>query len=284
MVKKQGKRTSWNVELRRTGQDGSKISTDINTYRWFFVFLKMGLELEGTTFTISNKKHTLKFDNKHNWWKLINLNSIRKMPKLIKEDSKGQSSVIKKMFNDNLWKKYRHLFIERGLILGRNEDVPNDYDSYHFPPTFTLREKLSAVRLNAMGKEVKFKAGRNIKGKSRRSNADIILGDSSELLMKRLFHILRLDMSVEKMKSIDLFFKVNKIMNKNFIIPEIVRSNAYAEKGDGYATRGATGTRPSSNVGEFNSNIRTTQRDRRQVKVLLINLSKGIFPKIDKVL
>ena len=283
MVKKQGKRTSWNVELRRIGTDNSRISNDINTYRWFFVFLKMSLELEGTTFTISNKKHTLKFDNKHNWWKLINLNSIRKMPKLIKEDSKGQSSVIKKMFND-LWGKYKPLFIEKGVILGRNEDVPNDYDSYHFPPTYTLREKLSAVKLNAMGKEVKFKAGRNIKGKSRRSNADIILSDTTELLMKRLFHILRLDMSVEKMKSIDLFFKVNKIMNKNFIVPEIVRASAYAEKGDGYATRGATGIRPSSNVGEFNSNIRTTQRDRRQVKVLLINLSKGIFPKIDKVL
>ena len=31
-------------------------------------------------------------------------------------------------------------------------------------------------------------------------------------------------------------------------------------------------------------NIRSTQRDRRSAKILLINLTKGVFPKIDKVI
>jgi len=279
--KPQGKKTSWNVELRKIGEDDSVVPNDINTYRWFFTFLKCAKELNGTTFTISKKKHKIQFDKNHPWWKMINLKDIPTEPRLLREEFKGLSTEIDRMFNGKLWVKYKHLFTNRTTIVGNAEEVPEDFQSFHFPPDYSTRMKLRVIREFSRNQEVKKKSGRKVQ--RRKTNAKIDLGDAQEFLMRRLFHTIRLDQSV-KLKNIDLFFKVNKILYKKFVIPEIIRVNAYAEKGDGYATRGAVGTRPKTNIDKFESEIRMTQRDRRFAKILIINLSKGVFPKIDKVI
>ena len=46
---------------RRLGRDFKRQSQDINVYRWFAVFIKMALELEGQTFKVHNKIHKVKF-------------------------------------------------------------------------------------------------------------------------------------------------------------------------------------------------------------------------------
>ena len=38
---------------RRLGRDLKRQSQDINVYRWFAVFIKMALELEGQTFNVN---------------------------------------------------------------------------------------------------------------------------------------------------------------------------------------------------------------------------------------
>ena len=67
-------------EDRRIGHDSGRFKQDINIYRWFAVFIKCGLELEGKTFSIRGKNYKLKFDTNHKWWKLIDLKSIKKKP------------------------------------------------------------------------------------------------------------------------------------------------------------------------------------------------------------
>ena len=64
-------------------------------------------------------------------------------------------------------------------------------------------------------------------------------------------------------------------MNKKFVIPEIVRSNM----------KGARDTRVTqTNRQEFESQIRSTQRDIKYYKILLLNLAKGVFPKFDSLI
>ena len=265
-------------EDRRIGHDNGRFKQDINVYRWFAVFIKCGLELEGKTFSIRGKNHKLKFDTNHKWWKLIDLKSIKKTPKIIKSDYKSVPKSIDQLFNGMFMQKYRNLFNEKKTIIGE-ADILKDHTLMQIPENYPIKSILSDIRNWYSQKEVKLrvKKGRQ-KGETKgntRGSADILLDLTNEEVMKRLFHTLRIDQTNPDLTNLDIFFQRTKVMNKKFVIPEIVRTN---RKG-GRDTKTTQTTR-----GEYDSEIRSTQRDIRYYKILLLNLSKGVFPKFDNLI
>ena len=259
---------------RRLDHEGGRLIQDINAYRWFCVFIKCALELEGKSFTVKNKIHKLKFDTNHKWWKLIDLKQMKKTPKLIKSDYKLVPKSIDQLFNGNFMPKYRELFNEKSTIF-EEARVRQGYSLIQVPPNYSSYKMIADIKHWYSKKEVKMKFQKISKGKSN-SNADIVLDThSSEDLMKRLFHTLRIDQTMPDITNLDKYFELEETINKKFKRPEIVRSNMAH----------AIGSRGSqTNRMDFISQIRSTQRDRKYYKVLLLNLAKGVFPKFDVVI
>jgi len=270
------------VEVRRRGVDGKKQAQDLGVYRWFAVCIKLALELEGQSFSIHKKKQTIKFDRTHKWWKLIDLKSFPKSPKFLRFDNKLMASQQSKLFNDYFYPKYRDLFLEKETLVGEAvHRSPEDYFTVHFPRNYSLTsmtydlKKLYADREQGLQKT----KGKKSKGDTSKFNAEIVLNDTggNDLLLKRLFNTITIDLSSPDLSNLDIHFQVQKRMYKNFVIPEIERLNAKV-KGD----INMRSTRTNSE--DYRSQWRMTQRDRRSAKILLINLCKGVFPKIDKVI
>jgi len=265
-------------EDRRIGHDSGRFKQDINIYRWFAVFIKCALELEGKSFSIRGKTHKLKFDTNHKWWKLIDLKQIKKTTKLIKSDYKSVPKSIDQLFNGMFLTKYRNLFNEKRTIIGV-ADLQQDHTLMQVPDNYPIKSILSDIRHWYSQKEVKLRNGKGRKkGETKgntRSTADIVLDLTNEEVMKRLFHTLRIDQTNPKFTNLDIYFHRMKSMNKKFVIPNIVRSNM----------KGARDTRVTqTNRQEYESQIRSTQRDIRYYKILLLNLSKGVFPKFDNII
>ena len=265
---------------RRIGHDGDRLIQDINAYRWFCVFIKSALELEGKSFTIKGKVHKLKFDRDHKWWKFIDLKQIKKTPKLINPNYKLVPKNIDQLFNGMFMPKYRKLFNEKSTLF--DEAVRDGYTVIQVPPNYASYKMIADIKSWYSKKEVKLKFQNVAKGKST-SNADIILDThSSEDLMKRLFHTLRIDQTNPKFTNLDIYFHRTFSINKSHVfkngskgIPKIERSNM----------KGARDTRVTqTNRMEYNSEIRSTQRDIKYYKILLLNLGKGVFPKFDNLI
>ena len=276
MVKVRKKLKSF--EDRRIGHDSGRFKQDINIYRWFAVFIKCALELEGKSFVVRGKTHKLKFDTNHKWWKLIDLKQIKKTTKLIKSDYKSVPKSIDQLFNGMFLTKYRNLFNEKRTIIGV-ADLQQDHTLMQVPDNYPIKSILSDIRHWYSQKEVKLRNGKGRKkGETKgntRSTADIVLDLTNEEVMKRLFHTLRIDQTNPKFTNLDIYFHRMKSMNKKFVIPNIVRSNM----------KGARDTRVTqTNRMEYDSDIRSTQRDIRYYKTLLLNLSKGVFPKFDNLI
>ena len=279
MVKVKVRKKLESFEDRRIGHDSGRFKQDINIYRWFAVFIKCGLELEGKTFSIRGKNYKLKFDTNHKWWKLIDLKQIKKTTKLIKSDYKSVPKSIDQLFNGMFLTKYRNLFNEKRTIIGE-ADLQQDHTLMQIPDNYPIKSIISDVRHWYSQKEVKLRSHRQgrRKGETKgntRGTADIQLDLTNEEVMKRLFHTLRIDQTNPNFTNLDIFFHRMKSMNKKFVIPEIVRTN---RKG-GRDTKTTQTTR-----GEYDSEIRSTQRDIRYYKTLLLNLSKGVFPKFDNLI
>ena len=158
---------------RRIGQDGDRLVQDINVYRWFSVFIKCALELEGKSFTIKNKVHKLKFDSNHKWWKLIDLKQIKKTPKLIKQDYKLVPKNIDQLFSGLFMLKYRELFNEKSTIF-ETADIKQGYSVIQVPPNYPSYKMIADIKHWYSQKEVKMKFQNVGKGKST-NNADIVL-------------------------------------------------------------------------------------------------------------
>ena len=266
---------------RRVGHAGDRLVQDINVYRWFCVFIKCGLELEGKSFKISGKVHKLKFERNHSWWNLIDLKQIKKTPKIIKPDFKLVPKSIDQLFHGMFLPKYRELFNEKSTIF-EEAVIRKGYTSIQVPPDYPSYKMIADIKSWYSKKEVKMKFQHLGKGKSK-NNADIVLDTHhSEELMKRLFHTLRIDQSNPDFTNLDVYFHRTVSMNKNhkFLngltgIPTIERSNK----------KGARDTRVTqTNRMDYDSDIRSTQRDKRYYKILLLNLAKGVFPKFDNLI
>ena len=175
--------------------------------------------------------------------------------------------------------KYRNLFNEKRTIIGE-ADLQQDHTLMQIPDNYPIKSIISDVRHWYSQKEVKLRSHRQgrRKGETKgntRGTADIQLDLTNEEVMKRLFHTLRIDQTNPNFTNLDIFFHRMKSMNKKFVIPQIVRTN---RKG-GRDTKTTQTTR-----GEYDSEIRSTQRDIRYYKTLLLNLSKGVFPKFDNLI
>jgi len=260
-------------EDRRIGHDSGRFKQDINVYRWFAVFIKCALELEGKSFTIKGKVHKVKFDRSHKWWKLIDLKSIKKTTKLIKSDYKSVPKSIDQLFNGMFLPKYRNLFNEKTTIIDEAV-VRQDHTLIQIPPNYPIKSIVSDIKHWYSKKEVKLRTRKTKKGNSR-STADIVLDLTSEDVMKRLFHILRINQTMTNLTNLDIYFQRMKSMNKKFVIPDIQRINA---KG------GVGGKTTKTSRQDYESEIRSTQRDIRFYKILLLNLCKGVFPKCDNLI
>ena len=257
---------------RRIGHKGDRLVQDINVYRWFCVFIKCALELEGKSFTVSNKVHKLKFDRNHKWWKMIDLKQIKKASKLINPNYKLVPKNIDQLFNGMFMPKYRELFNEKSTLF--DEAVRTGYSVIQVPPNYPSYKMIADIKHWYSKKEVKLKFQNVGKGKSN-NNADIVLDThTSEDLMKRLFQTLRIDQTMPKLTNLDKYFERTEVLDKKFKRPEIVRSNM----------KGARDTRVTqTNRMDFISQIRSTQRDIKYYKILLLNLGKGVFPKFDNL-
>ena len=247
---------------RRIGHKGDRLVQDINVYRWFSVFIKCALELEGKSFTIKNKDHKLKFDRNHKWWKLIDLKQIKKTPKLINPNYKLVPKNIDQLFNE------KPTIFEEAV-------VRRGYSVIQVPPNYPSYKMIADIKHWYSQKEVKLKFQNVGKGKSN-NNADIVLDThTSEDLMKRLFQTLRIDQTMPKLNNLEKYFERTEVLDKKFKRPEIVRSNM----------KGARDTRVTqTNRMDFISQIRSTQRDIKYYKILLLNLAKGVFPKFDSLI
>jgi hypothetical protein len=257
---------------RRIGHKGDRLVQDINVYRWFCVFIKCALELEGKSFTVSNKVHKLKFDRNHKWWKMIDLKQIKKASKLINPNYKLVPKNIDQLFNGMFMPKYRELFNEKSTLF--DEAVRTGYSVIQVPPNYPSYKMIADIKHWYSKKEVKLKFQNVGKGKSN-NNADIVLDThTSEDLMKRLFQTLRIDQTMPKLNNLEKYFERTEVLDKKFKRPEIVRSNM----------KGARDTRVTqTNRMDFISQIRSTQRDIKYYKILLLNLGKGVFPKFDNL-
>ena len=257
---------------RRIGHKGDRLVQDINVYRWFCVFIKCALELEGKSFTVSNKVHKLKFDRNHKWWKMIDLKQIKKASKLINPNYKLVPKNIDQLFNGMFMPKYRELFNEKSTLF--EEAIRTGYSVIQVPPNYPSYKMIADIKHWYSKKEVKLKFQNVGKGKSN-NNADIVLDThTSEDLMKRLFQTLRIDQTMPKLTNLDKYFERTEVLDKKFKRPEIVRSNM----------KGARDTRVTqTNRMDFISQIRSTQRDIKYYKILLLNLGKGVFPKFDNL-
>ena len=259
---------------RRIGHKGDRLIQDINAYRWFCVFIKCALELEGKSFTIKRKVHKLKFNREHSWWKLIDLKQIKKTPKLINPNYKLVPKNIDQLFNGLFMPKYRELFNEKSTLF-EEASVRKDYTTIQVPPNYPSYKIIADIKSWYSRKEVKMKFQNVAKGKSLK-NADIVLDThTTEDLMKRLFHTMRVDQTMPDTTNLDKYFEITETIDKKFKRPEIVRSNK----------KGARDTRVTqTNRQDYDSKIRSTQRDRKYYKVLLINLGNGVFPKFDNLI
>ena len=216
---------------RRLDHEGGRLIQDINAYRWFCVFIKCALELEGKSFTVSNKVHKLKFDRNHKWWKMIDLKQIKKASKLINPNYKLVPKNIDQLFNGMFMPKYRELFNEKSTIIGEAK-LRDNYTSIQVPPNYPSYKIIADIKNWYSKKEVKMKFQHLGKGKSN-SNADIVLDTyTTEDLMKRLFHTLRVDQSNPDFTNLDIYFhrtftidKNHKFKNGLTGIPKIERSN-----------------------------------------------------------
>ena len=74
--------------------------------------------------------------------------------------------------------------------------------------------------------------------------------------------------------NLDLYFSIKKRLHKRFVITEIKRKNAGAW----------TGRSTASIREDFRNNIKSTQRDRKFYKLLILDLCKGEFLRIDKLI
>ena len=266
---------------RRMGVDGGRLSADIGIHRWFCVFIKCALELEGNSYEMHGKTHKIKFSKTHKWWKLIDLKSFPKTPKFIRLDNKLLASQQRKLFDDYFYPKYRNLFQNKTTIFGSARKVPDDFLTMNVPPNYPMRKLMSDIKKHYKDKEIAMvrKGKKSKEFHSGKGEADIVLRDGSELMLKRIFNVLSIDQSNSDLDNLHKHFHVQNRMY-GVKIPKIESIGSQEIEHNPIGSKTTKTTR--SNYDD--SIVRTLQRDRRKAKILLVNLCNGVFPVFNKVL
>ena len=265
---------------RRMGDDGQQMSSDIHIYRWFSCFLKITKELEDnkTIFELNGKKYPIKIDRSHSWFTKIDVNSFPKDIKLIQFQREGISTQIKKFFDDYFWKEYRNLFQEPKSFIVKEKDKVNTnlYDLIAVPKHFSFKERQYDFR--NLYKNIKQPISKGRSKTNTRHRADIVIENARDLVLKRLFHTIRLELSREEeikktKKKLTGFDICNEVRFITLGIPKIEVTTV--KTFDRYK---------KTNKSQIESLQRATYRDIKWGKYLILNLCKGHFPIYDKIL
>jgi len=261
------------VDTRRRGHDDRRMATDIHICRWFSLFLKITKELEDRKVKLElfGKQHLVKLNRSENWFKKIDLNKLPKTPKFLRFEFKNYYKDTSSYFDNYFWLKYRDLFQEpkTQFIQNFNNVDMDKYDVVIVPKHFSQREARSDFLNLYQQKEVKLKKGRKKTGESRHK-ADIVLTGAKDEVLKRLFHIFRISQTKnDEMTNLDIYSNYQNQIFKRPLI-QVVRKTKDSGK--------------EKTKDDYESQIRSTQRDIRQAKILILNLCKGHFPITDKLL
>ena len=297
---------------RRIGKDGSKLSTDIHVYRWFWCFLKLTKELEDKKekLEINNKSYDVKIDRSHNWFKLINIDRFSKSKNINTKEITKFYGKVKKLFNQDFFPKYRHLFLEPTSkeINSLDELYKINLDNYKiilFPKENSHRRNIKD--LNTINKNSKDKKSYGYKPITR---AKISIRGRDDIL-KRLFHTFRIVYNEEKSpkilkKSLSNFelynllqtqLKTNlklevkdELLNKyddHVVIDRIRSEYRYDDLADNF--KGKIIQKKKLVMRKypykyFSKQLKSFSRDYRQAKILIINLCNGKFPYFNNII
>ena len=108
--------------------------------------------------------------------------------------------------------------------------------------------------------------------------ADVVLYGAKDLVLKRLFHMFRIHqcMSNEDFTFFDVWNNYENQINKRPLVQiKIIKEDNISDENF---------KRTKTNIQDYESQIRMTQRDVRQAKILILNLCKGQFPITDKLI
>jgi hypothetical protein len=297
---------------RRIGTDGSRISTDIHVYRWFWCFLKVAKELEDQNqkLKIQNKIYQIKINRSHKWFKLINIDKFSKSIKINNADIKNFYGKVKRLFNNDFYPKYRKLFLEPTTIVIKDKeqlkkiDIEN-YNIIIFPKENSHRRNL--IDLNIINKNSKEKKSRGFKPKTQ---AQIAI-KGRDVILKRLFHTFRIFHNQEQLNklkkkplnNLELFNElqnqlktnsklevkdeyINKYADDSIARDRIKETWYYDEYADNYKGKEI---QPKKLIMRkypyryFSKQLKSFSRDYKQAKILIINLCNGKFPYFDRV-
>lgn len=274
-------RTLKRQEFRRIGKDQTYMSTDIHIVRWFSMFLKLTKELESkkTKFDLYGKTYQVKIDTSKDWFKKIKVNELPKSLKFLRFKYENYNRDTKRYFDNYFFQKYRPLFIEPQTMFVNSpiEVDTSKYDLIAIPKHLNFTSKKSSF-INLLNSDEKTlvskKRGRKKTGQNDgQFKADVVLYGAKDLVLKRLFHMFRIYQSkIEEFTFFDVWNNYENQINKR----PLVQLKRIKE--------GALHGRTKSNVQDYESQIRMTQRDIRQAKVLILNLCKGQFPITDKLI
>ncbi len=299
--------------IRRIGTDGSRISTDIHVYRWFWCFLKVAKELEDQNqkLKIQNKVYQIKINRSHKWFKLINIDKFSKSIKINNADIKNFYAKVKRLFNNDFYPKYRKLFLEpiTKVIETKEQLKKIDVDNYNiiiFPKKNSHRRNL--IDLNIINKNSKEKKSRGFKPETQAQIA--ITGRNT--ILKRLFHTFRIlhnqeQLNKSKNKSLnnlELFNELQdqlKIDLKLEVKDEIIKKyaddiiaqdritqtwhyNEYADNYKGKLIQPKKLVMRKYPYKYFSKQLKSFSRDYKQAKILIINLCNGKFPYFNRVI
>jgi len=279
-------RTNKRQEFRRIGRDQTYMSTDIHIVRWFSMFLKLTKELEDkkTKFELYGKTHQIKIDTSKSWFKKIKVNELPKSLKFLRFKYENYNRDTKRYFDNYFFTKYRPLFIEpQTMFVNSPSEVDtNKYDLVAIPKHLNFTSKKSSF-INLLNSDEKVlvskKRGRKKTGQNDgQFKADVVLYGAKDLVLKRLFHMFRIHqcMSNEDFTFFDVWNNYENQINKRPLVQiKIIKEDNISDENF---------KRTKTNIQDYESQIRMTQRDVRQAKILILNLCKGQFPITDKLI
>ena len=236
---------------------------------WFFQWLKLAVDMEGQSFEFSKKtwsgetttrkgrydekskvvrvqkrtKETKRFKIAINGHGLsaINMNELKRLPKIIKMNKNERMKLLSKLFL-----KYKHLFGDFAVHYAEtNRDMieSNDYFTVQIPKSLDRRTIDNQIDTLMKGLNLKTPGGK-------KREITFIRGVQKDVMQKQW--------EVFKMKTID-----------NFENSRIAKKVGFQSGGMLKIKGGKTQTQ----------GVRSVQKSFESAKCIILNVSKGIFPK-----
>ena len=290
-------------EARRK-KDGSTLAQDIHYYRHFLCFIKIALELERkrTKFTIFNESHSVKFNRKHRWYKLIDLKSFPRNIKFLEKKISGITTKVKKLVDTNpglFWKFRKHFLLPqvKKVDSSKTKDFdPSKYDVFVVPKNKTINENLNEIRTYLRTETTSIRKGQKLK---KDKGADIQFSYGRDSYLQKLFYILLIRYTNPKFTNFEVY---NHLQNRLYKRPLIkiekrVSVEQVKKSEDLYGVRdydkeGRWGKKKqvknlrqtATTTEQYEIEIRNTMRDIKYAKIIILNLCKGEFPRYDKII